>query len=279
MTEWSRVTADDGQTFVYADEGEGPLVVLMHGFPDTPHGYKRIAGALVDAGYRAVRPWLRGYHPDTIVPGRPYDLVTISSDPVLMLDALGERDAVIVGHDWSSSIAFGAAALHAERMRAIVPIALPNPNLLPRDLRLLWAGRHFLELNMPWAEARVRWSNFAYLDKLYRRWAPGWRGPERDRALAHAKEAFADPRVLSSALDYYRALSPKPMPELSRPSPVPGLLVADIRGIAEEAYERSAELLGAGSETLVMDNVGHWPHREREDEFSARLVGFLQAHA
>jgi pimeloyl-ACP methyl ester carboxylesterase len=280
MTAWSRATSDDGrETFVFVDEGHGPLVVLIHGFPDTPHGYERIAAALVDAGHRVVRPWLRGYHPDTIVEGRSYDLVTISSDPIHLLDALGERDAILAGHDWGSGIVFGAAALHPDRVRAIVPIALPHPNLLSRGPRTLWAGRHFVVLKLPWAEAMIRGGDFAYLDKLYRRWAPDWRGSERDRTLAHAKEAFADPRALKAALDYYRAVTPKPKPELSQRSPVPGLLVADLRDIPRESYDRSAELLGEGSEVLALDGVGHWPHREREPEFIARLSEFVQRHA
>jgi pimeloyl-ACP methyl ester carboxylesterase len=57
--EWTTITADDGQRFVFAEAGEGPLVILLHGFPDTPHGWEGIAAGLADAGYRALRPWLR----------------------------------------------------------------------------------------------------------------------------------------------------------------------------------------------------------------------------
>jgi len=276
MTAWSRAVSDDGQTFVYADEGSGPLVVLLHGFPDTPHGWEPTAKALVDAGYRVVRPWLRGYHPDTIVEGWPYDLRTISSDPILLLDALGERNAVLGGHDWGSAMVFGAAALHPERLRAVVPVGLPHPSLLPRDPRTMWAGRHFFALNMPWAERRTRARDFAYLGHLYRRWAPGWQGPERDATLTHAKQALADGRCLAGALDYYRALRPRAPDELTRPSPVPGLIVTDIQGITRAAFERSAGLLGDGSEVYEPASPGHWPHREHEGEFVARLLDFLQ---
>ncbi len=275
MAEWSRAETDDGQTFVFVDEGEGPLVVLIHGFPDTPHGYEGIAAALADSGYRVVRPWLRGYHPDTIVPGRPYDLVTISSDPIRLLEALGEDDAVIAGHDWGSMMVYGAAALHPDRVRGIVPIALPNPNHLPRSPLTLVAARHMLALNLPWAERSVKRNDFAYLDSLYRRWAPRWTGPEPERCLARAKEAFADDRVLAGAVDYYRALTPRSVPKLERPSRVPALIVAD-PGIGREAYERSAAILGEGSEILWLQGTGHWPHREREDEFIAALTAFVQ---
>lgn len=274
MTEWSRASTDDGQTFVFLDEGEGPLVLLYHGFPDTPHGWERVAGALNDAGYRTVRPWLRGYHPDTIVEARPYDMLTIGSDPIRLLDALSESDAILVGHDWGAFMCYPAAAQHPDRLRAIVPVALPNANHLPRDLRTLIGARHFLALNMPWAEWRVRRNDFAYLGSLYRRWAPGWSGPARDACLARAKGAFADPRSLKAAVDHYRALSPRRSAALDRKTPVPGLLVGDA-GIPRSSFEQSAALLGDGTQ-IEMLKTGHWPHREREDEFVPRLVDFVR---
>jgi pimeloyl-ACP methyl ester carboxylesterase len=274
--EWTKIAADDGQGFVFAESGDGPLVILLHGFPDTPHGWERIAAGLADAGYRAVRPWLRGYHPETIVEDRPYDVVTIASDPIRLLDALGEREAILVGHDWGASIVYGAATLHPDRVRAIVPIAIPHPTLLPRDPSTLWAARHFLSLKMPWAERAVRRGNFAYLDALYGRWAPNWAGPARDRSLADVKSAFADQRSLGGALDYYRALSPKPAPELARPPAARGLVVGGTTDILDpDLYRQTAGLIGAGSDSLIVEGAGHWPHREGEDAFLARLIEFV----
>jgi pimeloyl-ACP methyl ester carboxylesterase len=273
--EWSRIAADDGQGFVFAEAGEGPLVVLLHGFPDTPHGWERIAAGLADAGYRTARPWLRGYHPDTIVEGRPYDAVTIASDPIAFLDALGERDAILVGHDWGASMVYGAATLRPERVRAIVPIAIPHPSLLPRNPSTLWAARHFLALKMPWAVRAVRRADFAYLETLYRRWSPNWVGAARERSLADAKNAFADERSLNGALDYYRALSPRPAPELARLPSARGLVVGGTADILEpELYQRTAGLLGAGSDSLIVEGAGHWPHREGEEAFLTRLIAF-----
>ena len=68
--------------------GEGPDVVLLHGFPDTPHSWSGIEAALVGAGWRVTVPWLRGYHPDTIVAGRRYDPETLGHDGLELLDAI-----------------------------------------------------------------------------------------------------------------------------------------------------------------------------------------------
>jgi pimeloyl-ACP methyl ester carboxylesterase len=274
--EWSTIAAGDGQRFVFAEAGDGPPVILIHGFPDTPHGWERIAAGLADAGYRAVRPWLRGYRPETIVEGRGYDALTLGSDPIAFLDALGEREAILVGHDWGASMVYGAATLHPDRVRAIVPIAIPHPSLLPRDPRTLWAARHFFALKMPWAEGSVRRADFAYLETLYGRWAPNWAGPARERSLADVKDAFRDERSLSGALDYYRALSPRTPPELAQPPSIRGLVVGGTTDIlGADLYERTARLLGPGSDSLIVEGAGHWPHREGEDAFLARLISFV----
>jgi len=140
---FERVSTDDGQTFVYSEQGSGSLVVMFHGFPDTPYGWQTIAATVAAAGYRVVTPWLRGYHPETLVEGRGYGAADLASDPIRLLDALGEKSAVLVGHDWGASLVYGAASLAPDRVRAIVPIDIPHPSLLKPSLSALWSIRHF----------------------------------------------------------------------------------------------------------------------------------------
>jgi pimeloyl-ACP methyl ester carboxylesterase len=275
MSEWREVAAG-GQTIVVRDEGDGPVVVLLHGFPDTPHGWDGIASALVGAGYRAVRPWLRGYHPAS-VSGRGYDALTIAHDPALLLDALGvSRAHALVGHDWGAAVTYGAAAVSPDRFDAFVPIAIPHTRYLPRDLRTLFHARHFAGFKMPWAETMTRLNNFHYLDSLYRRWAPNWQGPARDECLRQVKACFADPSSLSGSLDYYRALAPRAPRELAALPDVRALVVGGTDDLVPAAlFTKTAENLGAGSRALVIEGAGHWPHREGEAEFTAGLLEFL----
>jgi pimeloyl-ACP methyl ester carboxylesterase len=277
VTDWREAVSPSGVRFVFHDSGEGPLVVLLHGFPDTPHGWDRISTSLVEAGYRAVRPWLRGYHKDTVVPGRGYDALTISHDPVELLDALGVGQAhALVGHDWGAAITYGAAAVAPERFASFVPIALPHPRVLPRDPLTLVKARHFAGFKMPWAEAMTRLNNFHYIESLYRRWAPRWSGPSRDACLAHAKACFADPVALTGAIDYYRALRPTPPPELRRVPQVRTLVVGGTDDLVPAPlFAKTAELMGDRSRALIVDGAGHWPHREREDDFIEALLGLL----
>jgi pimeloyl-ACP methyl ester carboxylesterase len=252
-------------------------VVLLHGFPDTPPSWTELETALVAAGWRVTVPWLRGYHPDTIVAGRPFDAETLGRDALALLEAIGAQRAVLVGHDWGALIAYAAAALAPERVPALVTLAIPHPSLLERTPASLWAVRHFFALKLPWAERSCRRANFAYFDELYARWAPDWSGIERDESLARVKQALSSPETLSGALDYYRAIPLAGRPRvLERPPPVPGLIVgADHDLVEPELFHRTAALMPDPSRSLVVDGAGHWPHRERPDLVLTEIVTFL----
>jgi pimeloyl-ACP methyl ester carboxylesterase len=265
-----------GQPFVVSQQGKGPDIVLVHGFPDTPHSYQALQDALVEAGWRVTVPWLRGYHPATIVPGRPYDFETIGRDGLALLDAIGAQQAVFVGHDWGALMSFVVATLAPERVRALVTIAIPHPSLLPRSPSSLYRARHFLALKLPWAEASTRRGDFAYLERLYTRWAPNWSGPAREESLAQVKRALSEPAALKGAIDYYRALPLGGSKLLEHPPAVPNLAVggtADL--VPAELYRASAELFPAPSRALIVDGAGHWPHREGEAAVVPEIVRFV----
>ncbi|MEM9731754.1 MAG: alpha/beta hydrolase, partial [Myxococcota bacterium] len=281
-SEFDNVTRG-GQTWRVCDSGQGPAVVMFHGFPDLPHSFASIAARLNDAGYRTILPYLRGYHPDTLVPGRPYDAVHLAEDAVGLLDALSLDSAVLVGHDWGASVVRGAAALAPERVRAIVPIGIPHPSTLKPKNALQAVGalvlaRHFLFFKLPWADSATRRNDFAYIDALYRRWAPRWKGPERDASVARFKEAALDPRVLEGTLDYYRALSTEIDPRLDGRLQTAGLLVAGAHDFGGHIgpYKKSLGRFDGPSDLLVVPRTGHWPHRENQRMFVERLIGFLR---
>jgi len=272
-----RSISHDGQRYVVSQRGDGPDVVLLHGFPDTPHSWAEIEAALVGAGWRVSVPWLRGYHEETIVAGRRYDPETLGRDGLGLLDAIGAPRAVIVGHDWGALIAYVAAALAPEQVRAIVTSGIPHPSELQRTPAALWEVRHFIGLKLPWAPRTCRCNDFAYLDELYRRWAPNWSGPEREESLRRAKEALSSPRTLDGAISYYRELPLVRRPAvLDRVPAVPGLVIGGTEDLAgAELFTRTAELLGSPSKALLVDGAGHWPHRENAAVVVPELLGFL----
>src|ERR1700737_2709041 len=109
-----------------AEQGSGPLVVLLHGFPESWYSWRHQIGALADAGFRAVAPDQRGYgQTDRPAAVEAYNLFQLTGDIVGLVNALGEKAAVIAGHDWGSPVAwywallrpdiFGAATLLGTR--------------------------------------------------------------------------------------------------------------------------------------------------------------------
>jgi pimeloyl-ACP methyl ester carboxylesterase len=267
-----------GQPFVVSQEGEGPDVVLIHGFPDTPYSFEALRRELVRAGWRVTVPWLRGYHPDTIVPGRPYDFETLGRDGLALLDAIGTPRAVIVGHDWGALIAYVMATLAPERTRGIVTLAIPHPSVLKRTPASLLAARHFFALKLPWAARSVGRRDLAYIETLYRRWAPNWAGPERDTTLRLAKQALSTPATLGGAIDYYRALPLGGSRLLEVAPPVPNLCVGGTADLVDvELFTKSAELFPAPSRALIVDRAGHWPHREDAPRVLGEVVDFVGA--
>jgi pimeloyl-ACP methyl ester carboxylesterase len=270
-------TALDGtQPFVVSQQGQGPDIVLVHGFPDTPHSYATLQGELVKAGWRVTVPWLRGYHPATIVPGRPYDFETIGRDGLALLDAIGAQQAVVVGHDWGALLAYVLATLAPERVRGLVTIAIPHPSVLRRTPAAVWRARHFFALKLPWAEASTRRGDFAYLDRLYRRWAPNWSGPAREQSVADIKRALSEPAALKGAIDYYRALPLGGSKLLERAPAVANLSIGGTVDVAPaELFRATAELFGAPSRALIVQGAGHWPHREDEAATVDEIMRFV----
>jgi pimeloyl-ACP methyl ester carboxylesterase len=266
------------QTFVVSQQGEGPDIVLVHGFPDTPYSFEQLQGELVAAGWRVTVPWLRGYQPQTIVAARPYDFETIGRDGLALLDAIGAPRAVLVGHDWGALMAYVMATLAPERTRGVVALAIPHPSVLKRSPASLFAARHFIALKLPWAAHSVRRNDFAYLARLYQRWAPNWTGAERDRSLQLAKQALSTSATLEGAIDYYRALPLGGSRLLDQPPAVPTLCVGGTRDLIDvELYEASAALFPRPSRALIVEGAGHWPHREGGQRVLEEIVAFAGA--
>ncbi len=272
-----RTAGTPAQSWRFREIGAGnrTSVVLLHGFPDTPQSWHSIADHLADADHHVIIPYLRGYHPDTIVPGRRYGSRELGDDVTGLLDELDISRAVLVGHDWGAGAAYETAKIAPDRVRGLVPIAVPHPGAIRPSPTLIWEVRHFWRLKLPGAAARAARDHFAYIETLYERWAPRWRGPERDAAVSRAKAAFNDPQVMEAARDYYRDISLVPDPTARFRVSCPGLLVAGSDDFLPDAHRRSLAFFDGPADLWMVDGAGHWPHREREADFSRRLTAFL----
>ncbi|MEZ4451903.1 MAG: alpha/beta hydrolase [Nannocystaceae bacterium] len=273
MTSPIREIQANGLRFAYLEEGAGPLVLLLHGFPDTARAWDDLRPRLASRGFRVVSPWMRGYSP-TEIPGRDADVETLARDVLGLIEALGEADAIVVGHDWGAAASYGAAALEPARVRQLVTVAIPHPATLRPTLKKLWGVRHFLAYKLPGAARRFAADDFAALPAIYRRWSPTWDPDPQE--LAAVREAFADPRCLDAAFGYYRQLSLRPEPFLRRRITTPTVVFAGLDdGVATlDDYERAARMFTGGYTIEAMPG-GHFMHREHPEDFAERLLRHL----
>ena len=198
--------AAGGLVFTCQSQGEGPLVLLLHGFPDRASAWRPIMAGLAAAGFRAVAPSMRGYGETEIPADGDYRIPTLGRDALRIIEALGASTAVVVGHDWGASAAFAAANLGRDRVVGLVALAIPPPRIIKPSLNLLMRARHFVLFQLgPIARWWVRRRDMAYLDYLYHYWSPTW--PNADAHISLIKQDFRRPGRLEAALAYYAQIS------------------------------------------------------------------------
>ena len=117
-----------------ASAGTGPVVLLLHGFPETHRSWQLQIDALVDAGYRVVTPDLRGYG-ESDRPKGGYDLHTLSADIASLIRKVSSTPIRLIGHDWGGAIAWHVASFHGELVDGCVILDCPHPTLMARALR------------------------------------------------------------------------------------------------------------------------------------------------
>lgn len=263
----------NGLRFACIEEGQGPLVLLLHGFPDTAHTWDAVRPVLAAAGYRAVSPFMRGYAPTGIPAGEDYGRETLGRDVLALIEALSATRAIVVGHDWGAGAAYAAAVLGPERVELLVTVAVPYPASLKPSLRLLWAGRHFITLRWRGAAKKMRARNFAHVDELVKRWSPAWDVPPGETDAV--KAAFREPGCLDAALGYYRAATFPPRPaQVQIQVPTVSFAGTDDT-IPPSLFDGAAPWFTAGYRVVRMPG-GHFMHREHPARFNQELLAVLK---
>jgi pimeloyl-ACP methyl ester carboxylesterase len=279
----------NGLEVAYLQSGDsGPLVVLLHGFPDTAYGWQEVMDRVAAAGYRAVAPNLRGYAPTSLAPDGDYSVLAASRDVLALVRGLGHNRAALVGVDWGGVIAYGAANLDSTTIVKVAS-ATPHLRLFSWDLRQLWLVRHVVLFQLRGvAERVVRRDDFAYIDRLHERWSPNWH-PADDPA-ADVKRALRSPGGLEAALGYYRSLASfyvSPAAKHARGvvrarTSVPTLAFAGTadHAVAPNAFKGHEAAFTGPYRFAEVDGLGHFP-RERPDALADLLLDFLgpAAHA
>src|SRR6201993_1637561 len=135
----------NGAPMRVAEAGDGPLVLLLHGFPECWYSWRHQLAALAEAGYHAVAPDQRGYcrtgGPDAV---DQYTMLHLTGDVIALMDALGEQQAVVAGHDWGAPVAWHTALLRPDRVRGVAGLSVA-PNRRPPAAPLGILRQHFGE--------------------------------------------------------------------------------------------------------------------------------------
>ena len=265
----------NGLRFHVQDEGSGTPVVLLHGFPDTSRLWRRQVEALVQAGYRAIVPDMRGRGRSERPPAvADYRLRLIAEDVTGIMDALGVRRAHLVAHDWGAATAWLVASLSPDRVDRLVALSvgLPGTGGKP-DLEALQKGWYRLLFQFDAAEELIRRDDW-YLTRVLL-------GSNRD--LDACLEDLADPAALTAALNWYRAnlpverLSPAgPGPQLPPvQAPTMGIWSTGDLYLTEREMIRSADRVEGPWRYVRIENSSHWIPLDQPDRLNALLLEFL----
>ena len=165
----------NGITVRAAVEGSGPLVILVHGWPELWYSWRHQIQPLVNAGYRVMVPDVRGYGgSDKPYPIDAYDMIQLIGDLIGLIDAQGEKQAILVGHDWGAPICWNTAALYPERVSAVAGLSVPYMQRGEVSAIALWEqlyqGKFFYQLYFQKegvAEAELETDVAASLRKMY----------------------------------------------------------------------------------------------------------------
>ena len=269
----------------YVEAGEGPLVLLLHGFPQFWYQWRYQVPALVQAGFRVVAPDMRGYNlSDKPLGVRAYRVELLARDVERLILACGESTAALVGHDWGAIVAWIAAMRHPERVEKLAILNVPHParflDGLLSPMQLLRSSYVFFFQIPRLPEEVIRAGDFALL-----RSALG-RDPVRPGALTAEDieryvEAIARPGTLTATINYYRALLryPGETGALLQRVEAPVLVIWGERD--RFLSRRLAEPPHLWVPNLVhvkrLPDASHWVAEDRPLEVNTLLLDFLRS--
>ncbi len=290
-----RRVAVNGIELAIVEEGEGPLVVLCHGFPELAFSWRRQLPALAAAGYRVIAPDMRGYgHSSAPAEIEAYDIVSLCGDLTGLLDALEEERGIFVGHDWGAIVVWNLSLLAPERVRAVAGLSVPfvpRAPAPPTEIMRRNIGEDFyiVWFQQPGVADRALAADVRRTLTTPQQWTAQWAGDpdEEPRLPAWLSEQELAVYVdtfqrtgFTGGLNYYRNLDRN------------WELTADIaqRHVRAPAMfltgERDLVRLFAPGDTMadwvddlrakvVVPKAGHWVQQQAPEQVNAALLEFL----
>ena len=266
---------------VAAGPPSGPLVILLHGFPEFWYSWHRQIEPLASAGFRVVVPDQRGYNQSSKPRGSAaYALPLLTSDLIAIADQLHAEKFSLVGHDWGAAVAWSAAILHPDRVAKLAILNVPHPSVLfrylrknPRQLRRSW---YMFFFQLPWLpEAAFSAFHFRLgVNSLARSSRPG---TFSEQDLSQYRAAWSQSSALTGMINWYRAAfrhrSKFPDPTVR----IPTQILWGVRDafLLPEMAQDSLRYC-ANAELIRFPDCSHWLHHEEPARVSELLTAFFQ---
>jgi pimeloyl-ACP methyl ester carboxylesterase len=265
----------NGLRYHVADAGEGPAVILLHGFPDTSRLWRSQIDALVRAGYRAIAPDLRGRGRTEQPPSvADYALPKIAQDVAAVLTALGVTRAHVVGHDWGAAVAWLFAALFPDRVDHLVALSVGFPGATGKP--------NLEELQKGWYRLLIQFEGVA--ETLFQQddWYLFRELMQGSGDVAQAIADLGEPGALTAAFNWYRAnlppgrmLASGALPAVQ--APVLGIWSDGDRYLAERSMTASAAKVAGPWRYVRIAGASHWIPLDQPDVLNRLLLEFFPA--
>ena len=265
-------------------QGQRPLVICMHGFPDTPYTFNGLMQQLSEQGYRVVAPFSRGYAPTEIPPNNSFTIEDFGRDVVALIDAFKAPNAYLIGHDWGACAVYAASALAPGKVIKAVTAAVPHPQALKFTAAQIRKSWYMFFFQLPWlAERKLKQNDYALIEKFWRDWAPGLAEPDAAFYIKAVKQALSKDEHLLAALGYYRAMfssenTKRGTALFEKPISVPTLTMAGENDgcIGPEHFPNMSPFFSGQLDVEILPEAGHFMHLEQPEVFATHILNFFE---
>jgi pimeloyl-ACP methyl ester carboxylesterase len=267
---------------VQAGPEDGPLIILLHGFPEFSYSWRKLMPLLVSAGYRVWAPDQRGYNlsdkPDGI---DPYRIDELATDVVGLIDAANQKQAILIGHDWGAGVAWWVAGKYPERISKMVVMNVPHGKVMRKFIRgsfgQMLKSWYIMFFQIPWLPERLAcMGNWRMLVKLLKRTSHP--GTFSDEDFDQYRKAWSQPGAFRSMLNWYRAFIQRPpAPSVNSRISVPTMLIWGKLDsvLSSEMAQPSIDLCDTGRLVFIEDAT-HWVHHEKLERVNDLINDFLR---
>ena len=265
---------------VAAGPPDGPVVLLLHGFPEFWYSWRKQIAPLAAAGFRVIVPDQRGYNLSSKPSGvKSYAITELVSDIIAIADQLGQRKIFLAGHDWGAAVAWSVALLHPQRISKLVILNVPHPSIMRRYLsknrRQMRKSWYIFFFQIPFLP------EFLFSAGHFRMGVRSLVGSSRpgtfsEEDLAQYRAAWSQPGALTSMVNWYRALFRYRVPFPDRNVHVPTRILWGVRDafLIPEMAQDSLRYCPEG-ELYTFAGASHWLQHEEPERISQSLIDFF----